>query len=267
MTAGIFLALVRAGFRRWSTYRQAAFAAAFTNTVFGFLRLYVLLAVAVGAGGLAAGYSGPMLASYVWLGQGLIGVVSLWGWTELADRVRTGEIAADLLRPVDPVWAYLAGDLGRAGHAMLARFVLPMVVGALAFDLYLPRRAATYLIFACSVLAAVVVCFAARYLVNLTSFWLLDIRGVNTLWLFGATMLSGLVFPIRFLPDWAQYVLWLGTPFPAMLQAPLDVFLERGGLSRQLSLLANQLVWAVVTLAACRLVQRRAVRKLVIQGG
>ena len=37
-------ALARAGFRRYSTYRQATVAAAFTNTVFGFLRCYVLLA-------------------------------------------------------------------------------------------------------------------------------------------------------------------------------------------------------------------------------
>jgi ABC-2 type transport system permease protein len=43
-----YRALVGAGFRRYATYRQATVAGAVTNTVFGFLRCYVLLAVAAG---------------------------------------------------------------------------------------------------------------------------------------------------------------------------------------------------------------------------
>lgn len=262
-----FLALAGAGFRRWSAYRQATAAAAFTNTVFGFLRFYVLLAVVTGAGGVAAGYDRTMLASYVWLGQGLIGVVMLWGWSDLADRVRTGEVTADLLRPVDPLWSYLAADLGRAGHALMFRFVLPLAVGVVCFELHFPDRLLSYPLFFGSVLLAVVVSFALRYLTNLTTFWLLDMRGVTSMWLFGSTLLSGLVFPIRFLPDWAQWLLWLGTPFPAMLQAPLDVFVEHGTVTGQLLVLADQVGWVVLGLALCRHVQHRAVRKLVIQGG
>jgi len=41
-----FGALVGSGFRRYATYRQATIAGSFTNIVFGFLRCYVLLAVA-----------------------------------------------------------------------------------------------------------------------------------------------------------------------------------------------------------------------------
>ena len=37
---------------------------------------------------------------------------ALWAWTDLADRIRTGDVVADLLRPVDPVTSYLATDLG-----------------------------------------------------------------------------------------------------------------------------------------------------------
>ena len=52
MTPRAFLALAGSGFRRWSTYRQATAAACFTNTVFGFLRAYVLLAVVAAGMGL-----------------------------------------------------------------------------------------------------------------------------------------------------------------------------------------------------------------------
>jgi ABC-type uncharacterized transport system permease subunit len=87
--------LARSGFRRYATYRQATVAGAVTNTVFGLLRCYVLLAVAAGAGGLAAGYDSAQLATYVWVGQGLLAVVMLWGWSDLADRIRTGAVATD----------------------------------------------------------------------------------------------------------------------------------------------------------------------------
>jgi ABC-2 type transport system permease protein len=257
-----FAALVRAGFRRHSTYRQATAAAAFTNSVFGFLKCYLLLAV-LGTSATVAGYDAERLASFVWVGQGLLGVVMLWGWTDLADRIRTGDVTADLLRPVDPLWAYLAGDLGRAGHAALTRLVVPVAVGAVFFDLYVPARLASYPLGVVSVVLAVIASFSVRYLVNLTAFWLLDVRGVMIAWSVAGNMLTGLTVPIPFFPGWAQVLLW-ATPFPAMFQSPLDVLVERG---QPWPPLAGQVVWVAVLLVACRAVQRRAVRKLVVQGG
>src|SRR5262249_25083160 len=136
-------ALATAGFRRYATYRQATAASTFTNCVFGFLRCYVLLA-ATTATGQAAGYDPRQLALYCWASQGLIGVVMIWGWTDLGDRIRTGEVIADLLRPVHPIASYLAIDLGRAAYACLIRLLVPVAVGAVFFDLYAPRRLGTY---------------------------------------------------------------------------------------------------------------------------
>jgi ABC-2 type transport system permease protein len=49
-----------------------------------------------------------------------------------------------------------------------------------------------------------------------------------------------------------------------MLQTPIDVFGERGSAA---ALLAHQVVWAVLLIAAGRFVLARATRKLVVQGG
>jgi ABC-2 type transport system permease protein len=258
-----YWALVVAGFRRYATYRQATVAGMFTNSVFGFLRCSVLLAVAAGAGGAVAGYSGPQLITYVWLGQGMLAVVNSWTMLDLAERVRSGDVVADLLRPVDPLWTYFWTDIGRAGFAMLTRFTAPLAVGALAFGLYVPRDIGTYPLVAVSIVLAIVVGFACRYLVGLTAFWLLDIRGVSMFWVFLSGAGSGLYFPLAVLPDWLSTALWVATPFPALLQAPLDIAVERGGAE----ILAMQLFWAVALIGCCRVVQARAVTKLVIQGG
>lgn len=265
-TVRAYAALAGAGFRRYTTYRQATAAGAFANIVFGFLRCYVLLSVA-GRAGTLAGYDRAQLATFVWASQGLLAVVGMWSQLDLPDRVRTGDVVADLLRPVSPLAIYLCTDLGRMAHAMITRFVAPMVVGLLTFDLYLPHNPLTYLLFTVSVLLAVLVSFAARYLISLLAFWLLDVRGVIMAWtiLWGAG--SGLYFPLPVLPGWLELALWAGTPLPATLQGPLDVAVERGGLGHAVPVLAAQAAWAAVGLLACRVVQRRAVRKLVVQGG
>jgi len=226
-----------------------------------------MLAVAVGSGGTAGGYDEKQLATYVWIGQALIATAGLWGDTLLADRIRTGEVVSDLLRPVPPVLSYLAGDLGRAGFAVLTRFSLPLLVGAIAFDLYAPHRLASYPMFAMAVLLATLTCFGCRYLVNSAAYWLLDARGPQLAWQLVSSALTGLYFPLSFLPGWLSGVLWVGTPFPSIIQAPVDILVERHSPAGELGLLGLQACWAIVMLALATLVQRRAERKLVLQGG
>ncbi|MEH0844066.1 ABC-2 family transporter protein [Micromonospora sp. CPCC 205711] len=122
-------------------------------------------------------------------------------------------------------------------------------------------------LFLLSAVTAVVLCFGCRFLVNASAYWLQDVRGPMILWTLGSGVLAGLYFPLRFLPEWLQWVLWVGTPFPSLLQTPLDVLVERVPPATQLGLVVLQLVWTVAILALCRLVQRRAERRLVVQGG
>ncbi|MEU4241082.1 ABC-2 family transporter protein [Actinoplanes sp. NPDC026619] len=201
------------------------------------------------------------------MGQGLLSVTGIWGWTELSDRIRSGDIASDLLRPVPPVVSYLAADLGRGLHGMLTRFIGPLIAGALFFPLALPHRWPTVPLFMLSIVLAVLGSFGCRYLVNATAYWLHDARGPILLWTLGSGVLAGLYFPLRLLPDWLAVTLWVATPLPGLLQSPLDVLVERDRPLVQAGLVALQAIWAVVLLALAAWVQRRAERKLVVQGG
>jgi len=261
-----FGTLVGAGFRRYATYRAATFAGAFTNTFFGVVKLAILLAAAAAAGGSVAGYDRAALSTYSWLAQGMIAVIMAFPRPEQAERVRTGEIAIDLGRPVHPVVAWLAEDVGRAGQACLVRFLVPLAFGGLVFGLRVPERPETLPLFVASVALAVVVSFGARLVVNLTAFWLYDVRGLLTLFTVGSSVLSGLVVPVAFFPAWLK-VLAYCTPFPAMLQTPVDVAVERRAGADLLAALGVQAAWAAGLLALGVLVLRRGTRRLVVQGG
>jgi ABC-2 type transport system permease protein len=259
-------ALVVAGFRRYATYRAATLAGAFTNTVFGVIRVSILFAAAEAAGGVVAGYDRAALSTYTWLGQGMISVSYLFGWTTVAERVRTGAVAIDLGRPVHPIAAWLAEDLGRAGQACLIRLSAPLLVGGLLFGLQAPTRWETVPLFVLSGALAVVVSFGGRILVSLAAFWLVDIRGLLTFYVLTSNVLCGLLVPVHFLPGWLQAVAY-ATPFPAMLQTPLDLATERATGAAALGLVAAQVAWAVGLLAVAVWVFARGTRKLVLQGG
>ena len=259
-------ALAAAGFRRWSTYRQAAAAGVFVNTVFGVIKLSILLGVAESAGGVVAGYDAGSLSTYAWMSQALIAVVMLFGWTEIADRVRTGDIAVDLARPVDLQLSWLATDLGRAVWSLLSRGLLPMVFGGLVYGLHVSGDPTAIVLLPVSITLAVVVSFACRFMVNLLAFWLVEIRGPVLFYVLLSGMLGGHIIPVQLFPDWLQ-VLAYSTPFPALVQWPIDLVTGRATGLAALGRVAAQLAWAIALLLLGRWVLARATHTLVVQGG
>jgi ABC-2 type transport system permease protein len=260
-----YWALARAGFRRWSSYRAATFAGIFTNVVFGFIRVAVLLA-AIDVAGPIAGYDRAVAITYVWLGQGLIMTLAIWRWIDLATRIQSGDVVTDLSRPVDLQGAYLAEDLGRAAYQALARGVPPFVVGALVYDLQLPAHPSTWALFAGSLVLAVVVSFGMRFLVNLGAFWVLDVRGLHGVSSVLVTVASGFAIPLGFFPPWLERVLYL-LPWASMIQLPIDVFLEKHTGVEAAAVLALQAVWVFALLGAGRLALQAAERRVAVQGG
>ncbi len=264
----LYAAVAKGGFRRYSTYRVATAAGVFTNTVFGVILAYTFIALWDERPGLG-GYDQSQALTYVWLGQGLLTVMSLMGGgfeVELIERIRTGDIAVDLYRPVDLQTWWLSADIGRAGFQLLGRGVVPLVVGALLFDLTLPAEPLRWAAFLLAVLFGVVVSFAIRFLVALSAFWLMDGAGTSQLASLAGVFFSGMLLPLNVFPG-ALGEFARALPWSALLQVPADVFLgtqSGAGLAR---LYAFQLGWATVLLTAGRLLQNAATRRVVVQGG
>jgi ABC-2 type transport system permease protein len=250
--------------RRYSTYRVAALSATFTNTIFGFMRAGVLIALWHARPSLG-GYDVTDAVTFSFLTQALIEPVRIFGGSlDLTERIRTGDISIDLHRPVDLQGWWLADDLGRAGFALFSRGVPPLLGGALVFSLRWPSSPAAWAAFAGSVLLALLVSFGLRYLVSLTVFWLHDDRGVNGISLITSMFFSGMIVPLVVFPGRLGTVAQL-LPWAALIQMPADVFLGRR--TDLLHVYAFQAGWAAVLLAAGRLLTMTARRRLVVNGG
>lgn len=258
--------MVENGFRRWATYRMAMAAGAFTNSVFGLIRAYITVGAIGAAGGELAGYSAAQGATYAWLAQAFLAPVAIMGWSDLADRVRNGDVAVDLSRPLDPQLSFLAADLGRAAYSFIPRGAPPMIVGLIVFDLALPSSVLPYILGLVSLVMAVVVSFACRWLVNLSAFWLIEMRGVFTLYMLAAGLLSGHLVPVHWFPDWLR-IIADSTPFPSIIQTPIDITMGFVQGTEALELIGVQGLWFVAMFLLGRLAFAAGTRKLVIQGG
>ncbi|KUL79588.1 MULTISPECIES: ABC-2 family transporter protein [unclassified Streptomyces] len=266
MGAGrLYLAVAVGGFRRYATYRLATAAGVFTNTVFGVILVFTYLALWEERPGLG-GYDQAQAVTYVWLGQCLFATLAIQGGgaeKELMERIRTGEVAVDLYRPVDLQLWWLAGDLGRAAFQLLGRGVVPFLFGAVFFPMTLPTDVGRWAAFTVTLVLAAVVSFAIRYLVALSVFWLLDGTGVNQALMIAGVFFSGMLLPLNAFPGAFGEVVRV-LPWAAQLQMPADVLMGETGVS---GALAFQAGWAVVLLAAGRALQSAATRRVVVQGG
>jgi ABC-2 type transport system permease protein len=193
-------------------------------------------------------------------------LIGLWSWWPIAETVQTGQVASDLSRPYDYQLAWLAQDYGRALFQFMARSTPPFVVGMIAFGITLPTDPLIWLATVPSLILAVAVSFGWRFCLNLSTFWWIDHRGVASITLLVATLLSGFLLPIAMWPDGLRQVVLL-LPFAAMVSIPIDVFLGKLQGVDLLAALALQAFWAVVMLAIGRLVLSAALHKLVVQGG
>lgn len=256
--------VARRGWRQRSVYRTAVYAGIFTNATFGALRAYVLLAV-LAQRDIVGGLDTRAALGFVFFSQALLAPVMLFGWTDLAERVRSGDVATDLYRPVDLQLYSLAAFVGRSAFELVFRSVPIVAVGVLAFGIAVPSPMALPVV-ALSVGLAVVVGFALAFLLNLLAFWLLDSAGVASIAVALGFVLSGLAVPLTFLPTpWAGVAQAL--PWASMLQRPVEVVLGLHSGWGLLGVLCVQAGWAAVLLLAGQRLLRRAAARVVVHGG
>jgi ABC-2 type transport system permease protein len=264
----LYAAVAARSFRRFSTYRAATVSGVFTNSVFGVIYSYAYLTL-WDQQPHAGGYDSTDAVTYVWIGQALLMTVALWGGgttDDLAERIRTGDVAIDLYRPVGLIGWYLAGDLGRASYHFLARGVGPTVLGLLIFHIALPDGPVAAVAFLVSLLLAVVTSFAIRFLVACSAFWLLDQTGIRTMTGVVALFLSGMVLPLVIFPEPLRSIAY-ALPWASYLQTPADIWLGHRTGAALVTGVGVQLLWIAALFALCQVVLGAATRKVVVQGG
>ncbi|WP_336670850.1 ABC transporter permease [Tsukamurella sp. USMM236] len=262
-----YVRLTVAGFRQQSTYLGAAAAGVFTNAVFGFVKMAILLATLAGAGGVAGGYTPELMVSYIFLSQGMLTAIGAFGGDgSLAERIRSGDIAVDFLRPLDVQFATLATVLGGAVYSLIPRALPLAAIGAATSMMAWASEPAAYPLAAVSVLLSIVLAQALLYCVQILGFWVVDTRGIQMFYVVAGTFLMGMFVPVGLFPGWLAKIAEF-TPFGWILMPPCDILSGRIDAATGLAAVGIQAGWTVAVLAVGALLTAAGRRRLEVQGG
>jgi ABC-2 type transport system permease protein len=262
-----YLGFIQRGFQRAITYRFQFWAEFVINLLFMYIYVCVWRAlygerVAVG------GYGRQALLTYIIVSQTVFTFqFTVRAWAMIEQKVRTGEVALDLIRPVDFQGMLLATAVGTGLHTLLTNMLPKLAVFGLAGVLAAPASVTAGVLFPVSVALGFLVLFGVEFLIGVSAFWLVEIRGLYTavMWGLGA-FFSGYFLPLEFFPGWLQEVS-RALPFAAMIYAPAAVYSGAAAGWAAVTVVVGQLAWVVGLLLAGRVLFGMAHRRLVVQGG
>lgn len=211
-------------------------------------------------GGHVSGYSGRQLTWYLYWSEAAVTALNPRQIETTGDDIASGAVAVDLLRPASVVGVRIATELGRAlprlGGSLVVGFVLAALIGGgpvswPALTLSVP-----------SLVLALACNLAAQHACAGAAFWIRDARSTWFLYQKVVFLLGAMLMPLQVLPAWLQ-VAARHLPFLSMAYAPARLasgFWEPG-------LLAQQVLWLAVLLAAAFAVFARGERRLQVIGG
>jgi len=261
----LYIEVARKSFRRFATYRGAVLGGVFTNTIFGMIHAYVLLGVHAERE-FVNGFDASDAVTFVFGAQALLMVVRAFGWDELGQRLRTGDIASDLQRPADVQAWWIAQFVGMSAFYVIFRGLPPFIGGWLVFDeVSLPGPAALFWFVVTATLAAGLA-GAYWFAVNMIAYWIIEVRGVVMAFSLMIMFFGGVIVPLWFLPD-ALLDAFRLTPWAAMVQLPGEVLIGSRDVAACLRVVGLQLFWLSALVGAGRVLLSTATRRLVVQGG
>ena len=103
-------------------------------------------------------------------------------------------------------------------------------------------------------------------MIQMTSFWLINIWSLITIKDVFVNILSGKMIPLWFMPVWMKGVLKY-TPFETIYFTPVQIYLGQLNASEMLSKCLIQMVWIVGIYMLGNMLWNKGQRKLVVQGG
>ena len=184
----------------------------------------------------------------------------------IAQSVRTGSVALDLLKPVNIYGVYLAEDLGDCAAAFFQKALPLLLVGTVMFGFPAPASPLHFLLFFLS--------FAIGYFINWVLAALLGLCAFKTLYLgplanakgFIMKLLSGSIFPLWFFPAGFRKVLEL-LPFMNIYQLPLGIYIGQYAPGEFLLRIGLQLFWCAALWLLFDVLQKKMAAAILIQGG
>lgn len=264
-----YLSVWRLRFVTGLQYRAAAWAGIATQCSFGFIFIMVYAAFYRNSA-VKPPMSLDEVVSYIWLQQAFFGLIALWFRDhDLFRLIVSGNIAYELCRPCGLHSFWFAKLTGTRLSRTVLRCVPLLIIAVVLpqpYRLIPPPSATSLVLFVTSLAIGMLLVVALSMLIHISVFWTLSPAG--SVLLFGITgeFLAGMVVPVPMMPLWLQRMVeWL--PFRWTVDFPFRVYSGHIPPGEAATGILVQLIWLALLVAAGHWCMRRAMRRVVVQGG
>jgi ABC-type uncharacterized transport system, permease component len=264
-----YISFFRIRFQNGLQYRAAAYAGIVTQFVWGFMELLMFRAFYhADESAFPMGFS--QLASYIWLQQAFLALFMAWFLeNDIFSSITSGTIAYELARPMNlyNMW-FVKNISSRLSKAVLRCMPILIVAAVLPkpYSLLLAQSPLSFFLFIFTLIIGFLVVVAFCMLVYIATFYTLSPLGVRIIALSLTEFFSGTVIPLPFLPTNVKRIVEL-TPFASMQNLPFRIYSGNIAGTEMISSILLQILWLIVLIGAGKLWMKRALTKIVVQGG
>jgi ABC-2 type transport system permease protein len=260
-----YIALIKIRFLGLLQYRAAAFAGVATQIFWGFIRMMIFQGFYA-----STSHAIPMSVhetiTYIWLGQAFFLMVPWNPDREMAGVIRTGNVAYEIIRPLDFYWHWFAKTMAFRTAPVLIRSI-PLIIIAIPFlGMGVPPHVLSLGAFLISLAFAVVLSSAFTLLTTITLFWTISGEGIHRLVPSIILIFSGIIIPLPLFPGWFQFINMI-LPFRGIIDSPFRLYIGHIPYTGLPAVCAHQLIWIIILIIAGRFLVSRGLKRVVIQGG
>jgi len=253
-----YLTLMRTAIQAQFQYRVANYMYMIGMVAEPVIYLVVWSTIAEQHGGSVEGITAGQFAAYyiVWtLVRNMNIVFTPYGWEE---RIREGQLSAQLLRPLHPIHYDVAFFAG--WKLVVIVMWLPIaVVLSLIFHPELDVSALEVAVFAVAIWGAYLIRTMFLWLLGMTSIWTTRASALFETYVMAELLLSGRLVPLQLMPDWAQRLADL-LPFQWTFFFPIQALVGELSTEELLQGLGMQVLWTAIGTGLVLVAFRRSVR-------
>jgi ABC-2 type transport system permease protein len=189
-----------------------------------------------------------------------------WVIWEVNFEIRQGTLAYRLLRPIHPLVAYAAENVGAMPLRLVA--VVPIAAGAILATggERLTRDPLLLAAFPVAVIGGWLISFLAMAVIGALAFWVEASGAIFELWLGLFGVFSGYLVPLELFPRWLEIAARF-LPFRYMLAFPVEMVINMTSRTAALRELGIQWMFVLFLAVAARLAWRAGLRRFAAFGG
>lgn len=197
-----------------------------------------------------------------------LGLSNAFGFNEmfLQDKVHSGSITNEFLKPVNFVLRMLSENAGEGIFKIVFNFVPAVCFTLLYTKLCPPKSVLHLLLMLFSVVLGYLILWLISFIIQTWCFWLFSVWGIITIKNVFVNILSGALIPLWFMPPVLQKIISY-TPFQSIYFTPVQIYLGNVEGVELLTSVGVQFLWIAVLGLIANAFWKKGVKKLVIQGG